>query len=143
MVTISFSINADTPEDGAAAYNAILNNPIVLQAQLHGIEHKLDQIENEVKAMATDLTALQASVDNQTKEVAENNALLDQLEGTNATNAETIKTLTGQVAALTADNEAKAAILAGLDAIQANIDADAAALDARQPKPAPEPAPEG
>lgn len=84
---------------------------------------------------------LKTSVDNLTKEVSENNALLDTLQQTNTEQAGKITALTEQVNALNISNAEKDALLAGLDEIKQGIDANAAALDARQTHEDPPPPP--
>jgi chromosome segregation ATPase len=92
----------------------------------------LKRIETEVKHIMATVVELQASVATLTKEVGENNTLLDSLQQTNNTNATTIAGLIEQVNALTISVAEKDALLAGLDEIKTGIDSAAAALDARQ-----------
>lgn len=54
MITISFAINAETPEQGALTFNAIINDPLgpQMQLQLNQINQKLDEIKAEIAKQA-------------------------------------------------------------------------------------------
>jgi hypothetical protein len=60
QVTISFSISAATPQDGAAALNAILNHPGDLHAQFGRVNHKLDAILEAIPLTAEERAELEA-----------------------------------------------------------------------------------
>jgi len=58
-VTISFSIFAQTPEDGAAAYNAMVNSSGDLHTQLARVNHKLDAILDAIPLSAEEKAELE------------------------------------------------------------------------------------